>query len=56
MSKVTYDVIGLREAATNALTAIVRGSFTLIGALVTMFVFPGSSRSSSSPLGRSWRG
>ncbi len=39
MSKVTYDVIGLQEAATNALTAIVRGSFTLIGALITMFIF-----------------
>ncbi|MBL8521563.1 MAG: lipid A export permease/ATP-binding protein MsbA [Betaproteobacteria bacterium] len=39
MSKVTYDVIGLQEAATNALTALVRGSFTLIGALITMFIF-----------------
>jgi subfamily B ATP-binding cassette protein MsbA len=39
MSKVTYDVIGLQEAATNALTALVRGSFTLVGALVTMFIF-----------------
>ncbi len=39
MSKVTYDVIGLQEAATNALTSLVRGSFTLIGALITMFVF-----------------
>jgi ATP-binding cassette, subfamily B, bacterial MsbA len=37
MSKVTNDVMGLQEAATNALTALVRGSFTLIIALGTMF-------------------
>ncbi len=37
MSKVTNDVMGLQEAATNALNALVRGSFTLVIALGTMF-------------------
>ncbi|MEI6737599.1 MAG: lipid A export permease/ATP-binding protein MsbA, partial [Pseudomonadota bacterium] len=38
MSKVTNDVIGVQAAATTALTALVRGSFSLVGVLVTMFV------------------
>ena len=38
MSKVTNDVMGLQEAATNALTSLVRGSFTVIIGMVTMFV------------------
>ncbi|MEP7154201.1 MAG: lipid A export permease/ATP-binding protein MsbA [Betaproteobacteria bacterium] len=38
MSKVTYDVLGILEATTNTLTALVRGSVTLVGALVWMFV------------------
>jgi subfamily B ATP-binding cassette protein MsbA len=38
MSKLTYDVVGLQEAATNALTNLIRGGFTLLGALATMFI------------------
>ncbi|MFY8064299.1 MAG: ABC transporter transmembrane domain-containing protein, partial [Usitatibacteraceae bacterium] len=38
MSKVTNDVIGVQAAATTALTSLVRGTFTLITLLVTMFV------------------
>jgi ATP-binding cassette, subfamily B, bacterial MsbA len=38
MSKVSNDVIGVQEAATNALNAIIRGTFTLITLLVTMLV------------------
>ncbi len=38
MTKVTSDVIGVQAAATTALTALVRGSFTLTGLLITMFV------------------
>ena len=38
MSKVTNDVMGLQEAATNALTSLVRGTFTIIIGLATMFV------------------
>jgi ATP-binding cassette, subfamily B, bacterial MsbA len=38
MSKVTNDVMGLQEAATNALTSLVRGSFTIIIGLATMFI------------------
>ncbi|HEX4857718.1 MAG TPA: lipid A export permease/ATP-binding protein MsbA [Usitatibacteraceae bacterium] len=38
MSKLTYDVVGLQEASTNALIALIRGSFTLIGVLITMFI------------------
>jgi ATP-binding cassette, subfamily B, bacterial MsbA len=37
MSKVSYDVLGIQEAAVNALTAMVRGSVTLVVALGTMF-------------------
>lgn len=37
MSKVTYDVLGIQEASTNALNASVRGSVTLIVALGYMF-------------------
>ena len=37
MSKVTYDVLGLQEATTNALNALVRGSVTLVVALGYMF-------------------
>jgi len=37
MSKVTYDVLGLQEATTNTLTALVRGSMTLAVALGYMF-------------------
>ncbi len=37
MSKVTNDVLGLQEASTNALTSLVRGGFTIIIGLVTMF-------------------
>ncbi len=37
MSKVTSDVMGLQEAATNTLNALVRGSFTLTFALGYMF-------------------
>jgi ATP-binding cassette, subfamily B, bacterial MsbA len=38
MSKVTNDVMGLQEAATNALTSLVRGTFTIIIGLATMFI------------------
>jgi subfamily B ATP-binding cassette protein MsbA len=38
MSKVTNDVIGVQAAATTALTSLVRGTFTLVTLLVTMFV------------------
>ncbi|MBL8511237.1 MAG: lipid ABC transporter permease/ATP-binding protein, partial [Betaproteobacteria bacterium] len=38
MAKVTNDVINLQAAATSTLNALVRGSFTLIGLLTTMFV------------------
>ena len=38
LTKVVSDVIGVQAAATTALTSLVRGSFTLIGLLVTMFV------------------
>src|SRR5258706_674446 len=38
MSKVTSDVMGLQEAATNTLNALVRGSFTLAFALGYMFI------------------
>jgi ATP-binding cassette, subfamily B, bacterial MsbA len=38
MSKVTNDVMGLQEAATNALTSLVRGTFTVIIGLATMFL------------------
>ena len=37
MSKVTYDVLGLQEATTNTLNALVRGSVTLVVALGYMF-------------------
>ena len=37
MSKVTYDVLGLQEATTNTLTALIRGGVTLIAALGYMF-------------------
>ena len=37
MSKVTYDVLGLQEATTNTLNALVRGSVTLAVALGYMF-------------------
>ena len=37
MSKVTNDVIGLQAAATTALNAVVRGSFTMIVLLATLF-------------------
>jgi subfamily B ATP-binding cassette protein MsbA len=37
MSKVTYDVMGLQEASSNALNALVRGLLTLAVAIVTMF-------------------
>ena len=38
MSKVTYDVLGLQEATTNTLNALVRGSVTLAVALGYMFI------------------
>ena len=38
MSKVTYDVLGLQEATTNTLNALVRGSVTLVVALGYMFI------------------
>ena len=38
MSKVTYDVLGLQEATTNSLNALVRGSVTLVVALGYMFI------------------
>ena len=38
MSKVTYDVLGLQEATTNTLNAMVRGSVTLVVALGYMFI------------------
>ncbi len=37
MSKVTYDVLGLQEATTSTLTAVIRGGVTLIAALGYMF-------------------
>lgn len=37
MSKVTFDVLGVQEASTNALTAMVRGSVTLVVGLGFMF-------------------
>jgi ATP-binding cassette, subfamily B, bacterial MsbA len=37
MSKVTYDVMGLQEASSNALNALVRGLLTLVVAIGTMF-------------------
>lgn len=37
MSRVTYDVLGVQEATTNTLNALVRGSVTLIVALGYMF-------------------
>ncbi len=37
MSKVTYDVLGLQEATTNTLTALIRGGVTMIAALGYMF-------------------
>jgi ATP-binding cassette, subfamily B, bacterial MsbA len=37
MSKVTYDVMGLQEASSNALNALVRGLLTLVVAIATMF-------------------
>ncbi len=37
MSKVTYDVMGLQEASSNALNALVRGVLTLVVAVATMF-------------------
>jgi subfamily B ATP-binding cassette protein MsbA len=37
MSKVTYDVLGVQEATTNTLNALVRGSVTLAVALGYMF-------------------
>jgi ATP-binding cassette, subfamily B, bacterial MsbA len=38
MSKVTYDVLGIQEASTNALNASVRGTVTLVVALGYMFI------------------
>jgi subfamily B ATP-binding cassette protein MsbA len=38
MSKVTTDVIGLQDAVTTALNAAVRGGFTLVTVLGSMFV------------------
>ncbi len=37
MSKVSYDVLGIQEATTNTLAALVRGSVTLVVALGYMF-------------------
>jgi ATP-binding cassette, subfamily B, bacterial MsbA len=37
MAKVTYDVMGLQEASSNALNALVRGVLTLVVAIATMF-------------------
>lgn len=37
MSRVTNDVIGIQDAATSALTALIRGGATLIMLLITMF-------------------
>ncbi len=38
MSKITNDVVGLQSAATSSITALVRGSATLITILVSMFI------------------
>jgi ATP-binding cassette, subfamily B, bacterial MsbA len=38
MSKVTNDVMGVQEAATSALNSLIRGGFTLVALLVTMFI------------------
>jgi ATP-binding cassette, subfamily B, bacterial MsbA len=39
MAKVTHDVMGLQEASSNALNALVRGLLTLIVGIATMFYF-----------------
>jgi ATP-binding cassette, subfamily B, bacterial MsbA len=39
MAKVTHDVMGLQEASSNALNALVRGVLTLIVGIGTMFYF-----------------
>lgn len=39
MSKVTYDVMGLQEASSNALNALVRGLLTLLVGIASMFYF-----------------
>jgi ATP-binding cassette, subfamily B, bacterial MsbA len=38
LTKLMSDVVGVQAAATTALTSLVRGGFTLVGLLVTMFV------------------
>jgi ATP-binding cassette, subfamily B, bacterial MsbA len=38
MSKITNDVVGLQSAATSSITALVRGSATLVTILVSMFI------------------